>query len=92
MVEVLVHKAEPAFHGATVDDVTLAISKRLPVEAGSNDLAGIYIGDASRIADALLAALPGGTVDQLLAELLRRRAVLFRVPFRRPPQTDGGGS
>lgn len=33
------------------------------------------------IADALFGHLPGGTVDQLICEMLQRRASLFRVPF-----------
>ena len=33
------------------------------------------------LADALLASLPGGTIDELLAELMRRKASLFSVPL-----------
>lgn len=33
------------------------------------------------LADAILASLPGGTVDALLVELMRRRASLLSVPL-----------
>ena len=35
--------------------------------------------DAKAIADLLCATLPGGTLDQLICELLTRKASLFRV-------------
>ena len=40
-----------------------------------------YQADGTALADALLASLPGGTVDVLLGELMRRRASLFAVPL-----------
>lgn len=44
-------------------------------EAGSSS----FEEDARRIVDALEASLPGGTLDRLLAELLRRKASLLVV-------------
>jgi len=41
----------------------------------------LHAEQAMILADALLASLPGGTVDALLAELMRRRASLFSVPL-----------
>lgn len=35
----------------------------------------------TELAEALLQSLPGGTVDVLLVELMRRRASLFAVPL-----------
>jgi hypothetical protein len=40
-----------------------------------------YARDAGRLADALWDALPGGTIDRLIVELMERRASLFRVGF-----------
>ncbi|SER35458.1 hypothetical protein [Giesbergeria anulus] len=40
----------------------------------------IYAAQAKELADGLLKSLPGGTLDQLLAELLERKASLLRVP------------
>lgn len=36
---------------------------------------------ASKIAEVLFTSLPGGTIDALLGEFLRRRASLFSVPL-----------
>ena len=44
-----------------------------------------YQADGTALADALLASLPGGTVDVLLGELMRRRASLFAVPLEGYP-------
>lgn len=41
----------------------------------------LHARQAAALADAMLASLPGGTVDALLAELMRRRASLFSVPL-----------
>lgn len=51
-------------------------------EVGSLDEARrLHSKQATTLADALLASLPGGTVDALLAELMRRRASLLSVPL-----------
>lgn len=51
-------------------------------EVGSLDEARqLHSKQATTLADAMLASLPGGTVDALLAELMRRRASLFSVPL-----------
>lgn len=42
----------------------------------------LYRSEAKAIADALSNSLPGGTLDQLLAELLRRKASLLIVTAR----------
>lgn len=44
----------------------------------------MFAADATRLVDALYAALPGGTLDELLMRLLQRRASLFRVGFHVP--------
>ncbi|MBL8473815.1 MAG: hypothetical protein JNM98_18640 [Rhodocyclaceae bacterium] len=54
-------------------------------EVGSlslNEARQLHSRQAAALADALLASLPGGTVDALLAELMRRRASLLSVPLR----------
>lgn len=51
-------------------------------EVGTLDEARqLHARQAETLADAMLASLPGGTVDALLAELMRRRASLFSVPL-----------
>jgi hypothetical protein len=46
-----------------------------------NEARAIYANEANTLADALFSSLPGGTVDALLAEMLRRKASLCRIPF-----------
>ena len=41
----------------------------------------VYREQGELLAGVLLASLPGGTVDALLGELMRRRASLFSVPL-----------
>lgn len=44
--------------------------------------------DASAIAEAFWRALPGATLDALIAELFRHRMSLFRVAFGRTSEPD----
>lgn len=45
------------------------------------DAATFFKQEGEELANALYNSLPGGTMDQLLAALLRRRASLFVIPF-----------
>lgn len=45
------------------------------------DARAVYADQGTRLAAALITSLPGGTLDCLLAELMRRRASLFMVPI-----------
>lgn len=40
-----------------------------------------YADQAEQLVDALFASLPGGTVDALLVEMMRRKVSLFSVPL-----------
>lgn len=42
-------------------------------------LTGVFEKEAEKIVDALIASLPGGTIDQVLALLLRRKASIYVV-------------
>lgn len=74
---------EPAPAGRIVIATTLP-----PFDGGDwrDRTVALYAADAKAIVDVLLDTLPGGTVDQVLAELLLRKASLFRVPFGRADQ------
>lgn len=68
----------------TVQPVTIEIHIEMPdVEAHLSR--ATFASDAKAMAGALIATLPGGTVDALVAELLTRRASLLRVPLRETP-------
>lgn len=47
-----------------------------------------YADEAQRLSDALYDSLPGGTLDALLCEMMRRKSSLFVVPIdgRSPTQ------
>lgn len=50
-----------------------------PLTISLDELAKIYEAQGKELADALCNALPGGTLDQLLVELLRRKASHFVI-------------
>lgn len=87
------HKAE-AVHGHAVDGLdpvpsaTITIDAELPRDRNPREAAELHMRDARRLATVLLATLPGGTVDALMAELMTRRASQLRVPLER---MQGGG-
>jgi hypothetical protein len=50
-------------------------------EVWQREVHEVYIEEAILIVDALATSLPGGTMDQVIALLLQRRASLFIVPL-----------
>jgi hypothetical protein len=46
-----------------------------------------YDAQARIVVDALVASLPGGTIDAILCELMERRRSILRVPFTAPAKT-----
>lgn len=83
MKHVYVYKAQPV-GASTPEAVTIVIKNELPDRmdrfpqryADPEDAMNI---DARRITEALWEALPGGTLDRLCAELLRRQASRLHV-------------
>lgn len=80
-------------HSATEhagESVALQISAYRSIETEDvafDELPSVFQKDASALADAMFAALPGGTIDALISEFLRRRASLFVVPFNSPAKS-----
>lgn len=65
----------------TPPKLTIEVSEQIQ-EIGSLEQARqLHQRQGLELADAILASLPGGTVDALLVELMRRRASLFSVPL-----------
>ena len=66
------------------ESVTIVIDTAVPDLLSGDDWeqhARTYFEEqAATLADALFETLPGGTLDRLLAEFLRRKASLFVVP------------
>lgn len=80
MRDVRVHCAQPT-GDKTVEPVTIQIATTFPDIEDGNEARLEHQSDADAIADALWQSLPGGTLDELTAALLLRRASLLRVAF-----------
>lgn len=76
---VSIFKAQPTVD--PIEPVTILFSDDVPEIKELKDYRPFYIDQGKRLAEALCTTLPGGTLDQLLCELLTRRASLFRVPM-----------
>jgi hypothetical protein len=63
------------------DSITIEIDRQIEDNMTLDGARTIYEVEAMGIGDALIASLPGGTLDQLLAYLMVKRASLFRVPL-----------
>jgi hypothetical protein len=90
MTEIHVHAAD-ATREQAVPPVVIHIDRPQPREQGDgwmNEARARHRHDAKMLANALWAGLPGGTLDELVAEMLARRATLFRVPMLAPPTDD----
>jgi hypothetical protein len=77
---VWVWKAQP--HGAEeVEDLRIEADMPMPDNLDRADGRRLHRLDARAIVNALLASLPGGTVDEVLRMLLEHRASLLRVKW-----------
>lgn len=77
------HLADPT-GTEPVDAVQILIDLPQPAHEGADYAASaqrMFDTDAKTIADVLHAALPGGTLRALMAELLERKVCLLRVPL-----------
>lgn len=89
--EVLIHRAEGIRSDDSVEPVLIRIEREQESPAyGASGYAAagaaMFKADGKALADAIWEACPGGTVSELIAELLERRACHFRV---RMPQEAG---
>ena len=78
MKNLTIFKAQP---DELVEDVTITIEEASPDFPNLAAAARFYHRQGKALVDTLWACLPGGTIDQIIAELLRRRASLFSVRF-----------
>lgn len=62
--------------------LTIEVREQIGEVSTLNEARQLHARQAATLADAMLASLPGGTIDALLAELMRRRASLFSVPLQ----------
>jgi len=79
MINLSITKAGKA--STTVADVTITIQGNPPYGMDLVTGEAFYKREAHLLANALWDSLPGGTIDQLIEELMRRRAKLFIIPL-----------
>ena len=84
MKTIRVHKAGRLRGETPVEVLTIVCDQEMPEITGDNTVAtlrSIFQNDGKALADAMFEHLPGGTIDELLAEMMTRRASMFRVSF-----------
>ena len=64
-----------------VESVTIIIDRELPDFKDIKTSKEAFEAGAENLADALCAALPGGTLDRLIDKLLMKKATSFNVPL-----------
>ncbi len=83
-----IYRCQPTVPEKPVEPVTIRIHEEIPdfgrrenVDDMLDAAVHCYRDQGRALADALFSALPGGTMDELIARLFERRASLFRVSF-----------
>lgn len=80
MRTITAHRAQP-ISGDQTEPCTIVITEVFPESLSPGDGRAIFAIDAAALFDALFNALPGGTLDQLLALMMESKLSQFRVAF-----------
>jgi hypothetical protein len=83
MIITSIHKAQAKISTKPVKDVTIEISREIPVMTVEKS-PHFYREEGEELAYTLIHILPGGTLDQLTACLLQYKASLLRVSNFKP--------
>lgn len=87
MRTIQIRAAEPTHADGVKPRATIVIDQAHP---SAERLDGVAMqAEAELVADVLLATLPGGTLDRVVAELLRRKASGLVVAHRAPASQRG---
>lgn len=78
-LRVRVHKAQSILPDDDIPDLTLFVNKEIPEREADKPSSYIAEVDAEKIVAALFRCLPGGTIDHMLTEMMRRRASQLHV-------------
>lgn len=62
--------------------LTIEVHDQIHDVSSLEEARSIHARQGEELAIAIMESMPGGTVDALLAELMRRRASLFSVPLQ----------
>jgi len=75
---VAILKAKPG--SSPIEPTKIVMDEEIP-DMTLTEAREFYIEQGQELADVLCQTLPGGTLDQLICELMTRKASLFRVPM-----------
>jgi len=84
MRTITTYKAQRIFATRPIESVRIDISNEIPdsgVCESLEETRQLYHKEAFALADALFSTLPGGLVDALLAEMMKRRSTLLKIPL-----------
>jgi hypothetical protein len=70
--------------GKYIPSFFIEIETELEAELTLEESRVIYQSEAKKLADALFASLPGGTIDALMVEMMTRKVSLLAIPFKLP--------
>lgn len=82
MKTIHIQKAQRTLTDFPVPDTTIVIELEIKDAESLHEAAKAYQADARKLCEALYESLPGGTFDQLLVEMLRRKASHFKVSYK----------
>ena len=91
MKTVHIFRAQPVIQAEPVEPVTIEIHEPIPDVDGIRSVRAAqerFAAQGVALADAIWETCPGGTIDALIAEMLKRRASLFRVRFSAVQDAD----
>jgi hypothetical protein len=80
VTRVSLFKAQDTVRDQPVPSLEIVAYHAIPDSPTLEAAAEAFQADAKQVVTAMLASLPGGTVDQILVELLRAKASHFVVP------------
>jgi hypothetical protein len=81
MLTIKIHKAQGAPKDRDIHELTVIADQEVPDYNDPAQARKLYQTEAKLLVDALMSCLPGGTIDQVLAELMAQKAGLLRVPY-----------
>jgi hypothetical protein len=81
MQTIRIYKAEPLYEDHIIEDLTVIVSEKQPDYVSLELQRQAHKAHATLFVDAIWHKLPGGLLDQILIELMSRKASYFSVPF-----------
>jgi len=81
MKEIDIHKAQ-SIDGKEIPNINISIMKEIPKNYQQiEDLQKFFDIEGKKICDTLFESLPGGTIDALFLEMMKRKQSKLTIPF-----------